>query len=793
MKKDRLNHKIDLVKEFFIVAKDESIKSAIGKALIIIGQKLENKKRNNKKLNNINKQGKTKQKKVSNLPAPSSVKDNKNAVLKSENSKNSTEIVFGNLSLHYKKIAIFASLDSKGIINDAVISYLQALRTVVDGIVFVTDNAVLPAEIAKIEKLVIYAQCGKHNEHSFGSYKRGVKWLNKTGLINEIDELVFCNDSCYAPVYPFKPMFEEMDQRQCDFWGICANDKFNYHVQSYFWVFKKRAFQSNVFEKFIDSIKHQNKVTDVIKNYEVALADQLMRTGLIVDSYMPNYTNSGVYPYYLHDLTHWPIWLIKQGCPLIKKKALLDENYNLDSIYNTVQYLKEHHSDLLKKVDYLNIKNPNEEYDFKFSIIMPTYNRRNMIDPVIERVLKQSYQKFELIIIDDGSEDGTFDYLKNRYCREIESGKIKLFNTNHDGVCKARNIGLKEANNDWIAYVDSDNIVIGDFLRTFCMAISENPDIRLFYGKTRRVRSDRVIGRTFDYSKLVKKNFIDLGTFVHHKSVYNENGGFDENMTRLVDWDLIARYTERNKVFFIDKIVLLYNDSNDYSRISNVNNYQENYAYFMKKRNLPHSVITVLITRNNEDFVRQSLDSILRQKGDFKHKILVVDNGSSDKTLDIINEYISIYRDLIEIAAKNIEDVNFCSILKESTLQDYKYINFIFGSDYWSGYDKIQKQVDFFCIHNECLMVTTLPVFQSKETGELNNYSDGYIEIMDKNYFIDNKDLTGKLSLSSCMISSDNIECLQYIDYKDEEKMIQGFSRQGKIGLINSMLAISRR
>ena len=74
----------------------------------------------------------------------------------------SVEIVLGDLSLHYKRIAVFASYDMEGIINDAVISYLQALQTVVDGIVFITDNFILPTEIDKIKYLVVYAQCSRH-------------------------------------------------------------------------------------------------------------------------------------------------------------------------------------------------------------------------------------------------------------------------------------------------------------------------------------------------------------------------------------------------------------------------------------------------------------------------------------------------------------------------------------------------------------------------------------------------------------------------------------------------------
>ena len=523
MSESKSNHGLKLAKTFFAATKDASIKAVtkIGKRLHI------------KRFENKDTQGK------------------------------SVEIVLGDLSLYYKRIAVFASYDPEGKINDAVISYLQALQSVVDGIVFVTDNFILPTEIDKIKNLVVYAQCSRHNEYDFGSYKRGVKWLEKTGLINKIEELVLCNDSCYAPIYPFKPMFEEMDRRQCDFWGICANDEFQYHIQSYFWVLKKSAFQSTVFKRYINSIKHQDDITAIIKNYEVTLADRFMREGLVVDSYIPNYFNSGVYPYYVHNLTLCPVWLIKQGCPLIKKKALLDESFNLDSVYNTIQYLKEHHNELLEKVAYVDIGNPNEEYDYRFSIIMPVYNCRTKIGPAIDRILNQSYQKFELIIMDDGSEDGTFEYLKEQYSHEIETGKIRLVRTEHNGVSGARNAGLKEARNHWISYVDCNTFVIGDFLRIFCQGIATNPDTLLFYGKAKEIFSGEIFGKPFNYRKLKKSNYIHLGAFVHHKKIYKEKGGFDESATRLGDGDLIVRYTENNKVSFIDRVVLFYHGNHE--------------------------------------------------------------------------------------------------------------------------------------------------------------------------------------------------------------------------------------
>ena len=84
--------------------------------------------------------------------------------------------------------------------------------------------------------------------------------------------------------------------------------------------------------------------------------------------------------------------------------------------------------------------------------------------------------------------------------------------------------------------------------------------------------------------------------------MYNENGGFDESATCLGDWDLIARYTENNKVYFIDRVVHFYHGNHDYSGKSIDSKWQDNYAGFINNLNLPHSVIA-LVSKWQEKYV----------------------------------------------------------------------------------------------------------------------------------------------------------------------------------------------
>ena len=205
----------------------------------------------------------------------------------------------------------------------------------------------------------------------------------------------------------------------------------------------------------------------------------------------------------------------------------------------------------------------------KFSFIMPTFNRAFCIEKSIESLLNQTEnQNFELIIIDDYSEDDTENIIKSKYCQEIKNKIIRYVKLDrHRGVSYARNQGLKQAKNEWIAYLDSDNILDKDYIKTFSEAIRSNYNYKIFYSQL-QTSNKEIIGNPFDYKEIVRRNYIDMGVFVHHKSLVKRFGGFDTELKRLVDWDLIVRYTTNERQIFINKILMYYN-SGEHQRITN--------------------------------------------------------------------------------------------------------------------------------------------------------------------------------------------------------------------------------
>jgi glycosyltransferase involved in cell wall biosynthesis len=87
------------------------------------------------------------------------------------------------------------------------------------------------------------------------------------------------------------------------------------------------------------------------------------------------------------------------------------------------------------------------------SVIIPTYNSERHLTDCIKSVLTQTYQNFELIVIDDGSTVSTFELIKS-----FKSSKLHYYYQGNAGAASARNFGLKKAEEQWIAFLDSDNL-----------------------------------------------------------------------------------------------------------------------------------------------------------------------------------------------------------------------------------------------------------------------------------------------------------------------------------------------
>jgi lipopolysaccharide biosynthesis protein len=238
------------------------------------------------------------------------------------------------------RYAVFAGYNPDGTIHPYVITYLKGLNEVADGVVYVADSTLEPTEEEKLKQLTIHYENIRHEEYDWGSYKRGFNWLKDNGYLEKADEIILANDSCYAPLTTFKPMFKAMAKRKdLDFWGDLQNTRFNPHVQSYFMVFKKNVFNARQFQHFINAVRHQVDSSLYITAYEVKLTPYLENFGFKWDSYMPYQELS-----YLADSekNSYPLTLVKKyGHQFIKRRIFKNSLMMYENEAELLRYVYE--------------------------------------------------------------------------------------------------------------------------------------------------------------------------------------------------------------------------------------------------------------------------------------------------------------------------------------------------------------------------------------------------------------------------------------------------------------------
>ena len=222
------------------------------------------------------------------------------------------------------------------------------------------------------------------------------------------------------------------------------------------------------------------------------------------------------------------------------------------------------------------------------SIILPTKDRRALLPLAISSVIHQTYSNWELIIIDDGSTDGSCDMIRRQY----QDDRLKLVQIPSSGVSVARNVGLETAQGEVIAYLDSDDIWTSRFLELVVLEM-KRAGASTIYAAAKYLTSMKsrpyYRSRPFSYQELTISNFIAMCIFAHKRDVYQELGGFDESLRRMVDWDLILRYTKKYEPTFAPFIGAIVDSSSNSTRITTSESIH--YKYIIQNRFMSDTTI----------------------------------------------------------------------------------------------------------------------------------------------------------------------------------------------------------
>lgn len=198
----------------------------------------------------------------------------------------------------------------------------------------------------------------------------------------------------------------------------------------------------------------------------------------------------------------------------------------------------------------------------KISVIIPMYNSKDTIQSTVESALNQTYaESIEIIIINDGSVDESEKIVENIILNNETNRTIRLINKKNGGVSSARNKGIKEANGEWIALLDSDDIWLPEKLQKQVDEIEKNSNIK-FIGTNRNnetypyFNKNRSNVYTINVKEMLFKWWPSTPTVMFQKSIFFEVGGYDEKLKGAEDADFWLRCVEKYDIYVLNEFLV---------------------------------------------------------------------------------------------------------------------------------------------------------------------------------------------------------------------------------------------
>ncbi len=194
------------------------------------------------------------------------------------------------------------------------------------------------------------------------------------------------------------------------------------------------------------------------------------------------------------------------------------------------------------------------------SVIIPTYNNRELLRDSVGSVLNQSFADFELLIIDDGSKDNTAELVKT-----FTDKRIKYHYKTNGGTASARNMGIAKAAGKYITFLDSDDFWPRDYLKTMVNALDLHQDYGMAYCTITQEWPDKKQKKSFriEYcvsgnivKELFNKNFVMAQTAVCRSEMIKDFR-FDESLRWANDYDGFLRMSAKCKFLFISDVEVI--------------------------------------------------------------------------------------------------------------------------------------------------------------------------------------------------------------------------------------------
>ena len=213
-----------------------------------------------------------------------------------------------------------------------------------------------------------------------------------------------------------------------------------------------------------------------------------------------------------------------------------------------------------------------QDGEIRFSVVIPLYNKRRYVRDTLQSVLAQSYPRFEIIVVDDGSTDESVEIVKS-----INDNRIRVIEQRNSGVSVARNRGVWEAKERYVALLDADDWWHPDYLQRMVRLIEECPKAGLYAARYAEVQNqverpfDLRVAQGFgqgyvDYFELYARTFMSpvwTSAVVIPKDVFVRVGGFPEGIRAGEDIMLWIKIASQEKVAYLNEVSAYYNHDVD--------------------------------------------------------------------------------------------------------------------------------------------------------------------------------------------------------------------------------------
>jgi glycosyltransferase involved in cell wall biosynthesis len=192
------------------------------------------------------------------------------------------------------------------------------------------------------------------------------------------------------------------------------------------------------------------------------------------------------------------------------------------------------------------------------SVVIPTFDRRPFVLEAIRSVLEQTVDDLEVVVVDDGSTDGTLEAVEG-----VADPRVRCVRKEHSGIAATRNRGLAESRGRFVAFLDSDDLWVPEKLeKQLPLLEGENGFV---YARYRSVRDGETLrskpvggpsGRIF--LSLINRIFVQTSTAVVKREVIDAVGGFDASLRYADEYDFFLRLAERTRAGFVDEDLVIY-------------------------------------------------------------------------------------------------------------------------------------------------------------------------------------------------------------------------------------------